>query len=330
MSATSTQSAEAVVTRYFDALAARDLDAMTECWAPDVELEGVDVLRVQDGLIVRNDAFTDGMSFARGMGMMPPQGSAAEQRMTQAFNVKTRLARRMHVADPQRIADGVWLVRGGFPIKTMNVYLIEEEGGGVCLFDAGISDMAHGLAATGVAMGGITRIVLGHAHADHRGAAPGIDAPVFCHSAERTAAEGDGGHHTFDLTKLRWPGPHVYAWYLKRWDGGPVKVAGTFEEGEEIAGFRAVHLPGHAPGMVALYRERDGVALTSDAFYTLDVETTLKGAPRIPHAAFTPEIETARASLRKLAGLGLSAAWPGHANPVTGDVRAQLEAAAAG
>jgi hypothetical protein len=49
----------------------------------------------------------------------------------------------------------------------------------------------------------------------------------------------------------------------------------------------------------------------------------------VPHPAFTPDIEAARESIRRLAALDLAAAWPGHADPVTGDVRAQLEAAAA-
>ena len=36
---------------------------------------------------------------------------------------------------------------------------------------------------------------------------------------------------------------HRYAW-----DGGPVQISGTVSEGDEIAGFRVIHLPGHAPG----------------------------------------------------------------------------------
>jgi ketosteroid isomerase-like protein len=42
-----------------------------------VALEGVDVLSVRDGLIQGNEAFTDGLTFAREIGMMPPQGSSA-------------------------------------------------------------------------------------------------------------------------------------------------------------------------------------------------------------------------------------------------------------
>ena len=50
--------------------------------------------------------------------------------------------------------------------------------------------------------------------------------------------------------------------------------------------------------------------------------------PRLPHPAFNLDTEQARASVRKLAALEPAAAWPGHASPVTGDVRAQLERAA--
>ena len=40
-------------------------------------------------------------------------------------------------APPERMADGVWLLRGGL-LRTMNVYLVEEpDGRGVTVFDAG-------------------------------------------------------------------------------------------------------------------------------------------------------------------------------------------------
>ena len=49
----------------------------------------------------------------------------------------------------------------------------------------------------------------------------------------------------------------------------------------------------------------------------------------MPHAAFNEDTEQARASILKLAALEPAAAWPGHANPLTGDVRSQPETAAA-
>ena len=227
------------------------------------------------------------------------------------------------------VAAGVWLLRGGFPRRIMNVYLLQDDGA-VTLFDAGTASMAGPLATAAAGLGGIRRVVLGHAHADHRGAAPGLGAPVLCHADERADAEGDGGHRYSDATRLGRPARWVLPQLMKRWDGGPVTIDGTLQEGDDVAGFRVVHLPGHAPGLIALHRERDGVALTSDAFYTLDAESGRRGAPRVPHPFHTQDGEQARASLRKLAALDLTAAWPGHADPVVGDVRAQLMLAAAG
>ena len=382
---------------YFDAVTARDIDAMVACWAPGavdhmvgevdvvapdgvrahftelfgafpdftfevvdltaqddrcavrwratgtfagpgrfrgieptgarVELEGCDLIRAADGLVAENHAYFNGGALARQLGLLPPAESATERRMTGAFNARTRVARRVAAGAPERVADGVWLVRGGFPMKTMNVYFIEDEGG-VTVFDAGIEAMTRAVATTAVSMGGIKRVVLGHGHPDHRGAAPGLGAPVFCHPADREDAEGDGGAHYFHFERLNPVGRRVFPWLLRVWDGGPVPIAGTVSEGDEVAGFEVVHIPGHAPGMIALWRASDRLALTSDCFYTLDPQTGIKGKPRLPHDAFNQDTEQARASIRKLAALEPAAAWPGHADPLTGDVRGALERAA--
>ena len=294
-----------------------------------ITISGLDLLEVRDGLIVRNDGFPDGMGFARQIGMLPAQGSTAETRVLRAFNAKSRAARKLAGGPAEPIAEGVWRVRGGVP-REMNVYLIEDEGGGVTVFDAGVQSMVAAVASAGSALGGIHRVVLGHGHPDHRGSAPGLGAPVYCHADDRADAEGDGGRHYFDPSQLRAYARPVYPHLLALWDGGPVTIAGTVAEGEDVSGFRVIHIPGHAPGMIALFRERDGVALSSDCFYTLDIQTGRHGAPRVPHRAFNLDTEQARASIRKLAALGPSAAWPGHAEPLTGDVAAQLERAADG
>jgi glyoxylase-like metal-dependent hydrolase (beta-lactamase superfamily II)/predicted ester cyclase len=292
-----------------------------------LDLEGTDILIVRDGEIVENNAYADGMTVARQLGLMPPEGSGPERAMKRAFNTKTRAAAKLS-GNLEPVADGVWLLRGGFPLKTMNVYFVRD-GDGVLLFDAGISQMANAVRAAGAQLGGITRVVLGHGHADHRGVAPSLGVPVLCHVDERADAEGDGGSHYFHFDELNPIGKRVFPHMLRSWDGGPVEIAETFAEGDEIAGFEVVHLPGHAPGMVALWRESDRLALTSDCFYTLDPQTGLKGALRVPHAAFNQNTEQARESMLKLAALRPAAAWPGHADPLTGDVAGQLESAAA-
>ncbi|HEX3834099.1 MAG TPA: MBL fold metallo-hydrolase [Solirubrobacteraceae bacterium] len=293
-----------------------------------IEIEGCDVVSVEDELIVHDDAFVDTGALARQLGFLPPAGSTAEARLAKLANLRTRAAMAVHGAATERIADGVWVVRGGFPMKTMNVYLIDQ-GDGVTVFDAGISAMGGALRAACARLGGVRRIVLGHADADHRGAAPALQAPVYCHSAERVAAESvDTFRDYWDLAKLKAYARPYFAKMLPSWDGGPTAVAGTLGEGDEVAGFRVIELPGHAPGLIGLFRESDRLALVSDMVYTLDIQTGRKGGPRIPHPAFDADTEQARASIRKLAELGPSVVWAGHADPVSGDVAGQLQQAA--
>jgi glyoxylase-like metal-dependent hydrolase (beta-lactamase superfamily II)/ketosteroid isomerase-like protein len=293
-----------------------------------ISLEGIDELTVRDGLIVENNAFPDNIAFARQLGVLPPEGSRAEAGMTKLFNAKTRMSRKLGISGIEPVADGVWLIRGGMPAKDMNVYFVKD-GDGVLLFDAGIRQMTNGVAAAALELGGLTRVVLGHSHADHRGVAPALGVPVYCHEAEKADAESDGGAHYFDMSQLPTRGRVVFKRLLPYWDGGPVQIAGTLKEGDEVAGFEVVHLPGHAPGLIALWRESDRLALATDCFYTLDPLSGRKGKPRVPHTAFNQDTQEARRSIRKLAALRPSAAWPGHADPLTGDVAAQLEEAAA-
>jgi glyoxylase-like metal-dependent hydrolase (beta-lactamase superfamily II)/predicted ester cyclase len=292
-----------------------------------IALEGFDLLRIGDGLIQSNDAFSDTATFARQIGMLPTQGSGAEQRMTGAFNAKTRLLSRFGAGEAELVAQGVWVVQG--EPGRCNVYLIEDDGG-VTLFDAGARTMTRAVAGAGAKLGGIRRVVLGHGHTDHRGVAPALGVPVLCHPDEVADAEGSGGFRYWPEGLAGLPTPtrqlhrllHRYAW-----DGGPVTISGTLSEGDDVAGFRVIELPGHAPGQIGLWRESDRLALTTDCFYTVDMRGR-DCPPHVPTHVYNFDTEQALASIRKLAALEPAAAWPGHAKPVTGDVRSRLERAA--
>jgi glyoxylase-like metal-dependent hydrolase (beta-lactamase superfamily II)/predicted ester cyclase len=292
-----------------------------------IALEGCDLITVRDGLIQSNDAYPDSISLPRQLGMMPPQGSTAERRLAGAFNAKTRVQSRITGSDAELVAEGVWVVQGN-PGRC-NVYLIEDEGG-VTLFDAGARTMTRAVATAGAKLGGIRRVVLGHGHTDHRGVAPALGVPVLCHAAEVEDAEGSGGFRYWPEGLRGLPLGHRRIHLLIHrfaWDGGPVKIAGTLAEGDEVAGFRVVEIPGHAPGQIALWRESDRLALSSDCFYTLDIWGR-DSEPHLPFPVYSYDNDAARESMRKLAALEPAAAWPGHAHPLTGDVRSQLERAA--
>jgi glyoxylase-like metal-dependent hydrolase (beta-lactamase superfamily II) len=232
----------------------------------------------------------------------------------------------------EKVADGVWLLRGDFR-GAMNVYFLQD-GDGVVQFDAGTKSMRKHVKAAGEQLGGVKRVVLGHAHADHRGAARATGAPVHCHPDEVADAESDAAIAPYmNLSELpvawvRW----IYPTLLRRWDGGAVKIDGTISAGEQLAGFEVMHFPGHAPGLIGLWRESDRIAIVSDVIYLVDsarLKPLPKGEASVPHPAWAWDHEKAKDSVRRLAALEPSIVCPGHEHPLRGEnLRPTLEAAA--
>ena len=240
--------------------------------------------------------------------------------------------RRLASAPPEAVADGVWLLRGGIT-RTMNVYLVrDDDAGGVVVFDAGEKGMAGAIAAAAQPLGGIARVVLGHADTDHRGSAPALRslAEVHCHPDAVEQAQGSGGRDYWRMGELPLDVRLLHGFAHRFvWDGGPVQIDGTVREGDVVAGFEVIELAGHAPGLIGLWRERDGVALVSDCFYMTDMHGRPQ-PPSIPLDPYNLDTERARAAVRKLAGLRPKSVWPGHRGPLEGpDVVEQLERAAA-
>ena len=258
-------------------------------------------------------------------------GSPADARPS---SVKSRPGlRRIACAPPEEVADGVWLLRGGLT-RTMNVYLLRDEAnGGVVIFDAGEKGMAGAIASAARDRGGIARIVLGHADTDHRGSAPALRAlaDVQCHPDAVEQAEGSGGRDYWRTDELPLDVRLLHGFSHRFvWDGGPVKIDGTVSEGDDVAGFKVIGLAGHAPGLIGLWRESDGVALVSDCIYLTDMHGRPQPAA-VPVDAYNMDTAQALESVKKLAALKPKVVLPGHLGPLSGpDVAPQLEAAAAG
>jgi hydroxyacylglutathione hydrolase len=232
----------------------------------------------------------------------------------------------------EKIADGVWLLRGDAK-KAMNIYFLEDEEG-LVQFDAGTKGMVKKARAAAAELGVLKRVVLGHAHADHRGTAPSMGVPVHCHPDEVPHAEDDAAQWSYlDLSQLPLPVRWVYPTLLKRWDDGAVKIDGTVSEGDQVAGFRVIHFPGHAPGLIGLWRESDRLAIVSDVVYFMD--STKLGRPlptgeaSVPHPAWGWDHAKAKESVRKLAALEPATVCAGHEQPLRGaNLRETLERAA--
>ncbi|HYJ21159.1 MAG TPA: MBL fold metallo-hydrolase, partial [Solirubrobacterales bacterium] len=100
------------------------------------------------------------------------------------------------------------------------------------------------------------------------------------------------------------------------WQGPPYKVDRVLHEGDEVAGFRVVHAPGHARGEVIFFREQDRVAICGDVIRNMSYATALPGIKE-PPPIFTYDMAENRRSIRKLADLNPSLILPGHGPAVT-------------
>jgi steroid delta-isomerase-like uncharacterized protein len=61
-----------------------------------IDMRAVDVFKLDaDGKVDTNTVYYDGADFARQLGMLPPQDSAADRAMLAAFNGLTKLKRRL-------------------------------------------------------------------------------------------------------------------------------------------------------------------------------------------------------------------------------------------
>ena len=171
-------------------------------------------------------------------------------------------------ATPVAVADGIWRLTLGMPLK-INVFLIREDDG-VAIFDAASKPLGPKIRQAADALGGATRVIIGNAHPDHRGGARSIGAPVQCHVDERADMESDGGWHYFDFDALPWFARGLTKRVMRSFDDGALHVAKTLEEGDRVGDFEVIHLPGHAPGCIGLWRASDRLALSNDCFALFD------------------------------------------------------------
>ena len=100
-------------------------------------------------------------------------------------------------------------------------------------------------------------------------------------------------------------------------------VARGLREGDRVAGFEVLDVPGHSAGHIAFWRESDRVLVLGDVLTNMDTLTGLPGLHE-PYSFFTPDPDRNRESARKLAALEPSVVCFGHGAPLRD--RAKLRA----
>lgn len=202
----------------------------------------------------------------------------------------------------QQMAIDVWRLPSRRPL--INVYLV-----GDVLIDTGRRQDGKRILAQ-LDRRPLGLVALTHAHADHQGSAHEVcerrGVPLACHADDVDMMEG----------RASMAGASVMGRLVtSRWGGPPHPVARVLRDGDEVAGFRVVHAPGHSPGEVIFFRESDGVAICGDVIRNLSY-ATMRTKILEPPDAFNDDSDQNRASIRKLAELGPSLILPGHGDAV--------------
>jgi hydroxyacylglutathione hydrolase len=200
------------------------------------------------------------------------------------------------------LAPGVWRLKQ-LPAPSVNVYLVED-----VLVDAGTRWDRRRIFSE-IEGHELSLLALTHVHPDHQGVAKDVcearGIPLACHADDVDAMEG--------RRPVQEAAPNnPFNRLIKRiWQGPPHRVDRVLSEGDEVAGFRVVHAPGHARGEVIFFRDSDRVAICGDVVRNMSYAT---GRPMLaePPDIFTTDPAENRRSIRKLADLDPSLILPGH------------------
>jgi glyoxylase-like metal-dependent hydrolase (beta-lactamase superfamily II) len=174
-------------------------------------------------------------------------------------------------------------------------------------------------------------IIMTHGHFDHIGALETLadrwDVPIFAHTRELPYLDGRESYPPADPSV----GGGMVAALSGLYPRGPIDVSEHLQplppDGSVpfLPEWRWIHTPGHAPGHISLWRERDRSMVVGDAFITTNQESAYGVATQTPELHgppkyFTPDWTSARESVRRLAALSPELVITGHGHAMHGAV----------
>ncbi|NDJ61691.1 MAG: MBL fold metallo-hydrolase [Chloroflexi bacterium] len=198
------------------------------------------------------------------------------------------------------------------------IYMIADPDG-VTLVDTGMRPAADivldQLAATGRRPTDIKRILITHAHPDHADGLPKLKeasgAQVIASAVESPFVQGQQPvprPNRDDLPSL------AKLMYLPSTPLAGAPVDREVNDGDIIAeamgGLQVIATPGHAPGHVSYWQPQQRVLFVGDVMMRLPWGLSL------PVAAYTPDMDENKRSIKRLAELDARVACFGHGPPI--------------
>jgi len=208
----------------------------------------------------------------------------------------------------KQLAEGVWQLKGALPFpNAINTYLV-----GDVLVDAGArfdgKKILRQLAGHDVRAHALT-----HAHSDHQGASKlvceTLGVPFWVGEKDVPAAENP------ELIRERQPDRAINKIFFRLFAGPGHPVDRALNEGDEVADFEVLEVPGHSAGHIAFWRESDRVLILGDVLANMDTTTGIPSL-REPKSYFTPDPATNRRSAKRLGPLEPKLVLFGHGAPL--------------
>jgi len=202
------------------------------------------------------------------------------------------------------------------------------------LLDAGLPGSAGAIRRAAAARFGEntrpTCIIMTHAHADHAGALENLAkewrVPIYAHELEMPYLDGTAAYPPPDPSVGGGLMPALSVLFPR----GPFNVRPwlrSLPTDSSVPGmpeWNWLHTPGHTPGHVSLWREKDRALVVGDAFVTTRQEsvyaaTTQKPEMHGPPMYYTQNFEEAEASVARLTALEPELVITGHGRAMHGE-----------
>lgn len=205
----------------------------------------------------------------------------------------------------KQLADDLWSI-GGFPPHGINCWLM-----GDVLVDAATRHSGRRI-LRGLRGREVRAHALTHVHPDHQGATKEV-----CETLALPLWVGEHDVHAMETGEHVSGDPDALLTRVIRraFKGPPHPVDRVLREGDRVAGFEVLHVPGHTPGHLAYWRESDRTLVLGDVLNNMNVTTGIRGL-REPKLIFTPDPVANRRSIHRVAALEPELVCFGHGPPL--------------
>ncbi|MBK1810209.1 MBL fold metallo-hydrolase [Clostridium sp. YIM B02505] len=173
-------------------------------------------------------------------------------------------------------------------------------------------------------------IILTHGHFDHVGSVVELanhwNVSIYAHELELPYLTGKSDYPKGDPSVDK----GIVAKMSEFFPNKSINLDGKIKELPKdgtvpnLSEWRYINTPGHTPGHISLFRERDRVLIVGDAFTTVRQESlfsvlTQNKEVNGPPAYFTTDWDASKASVKKLAELRPAIIIPSHGDPMNGE-----------